>query len=202
MDTKDCKRCSACRQVLPLENFHKHRTTLDGFSCYCKTCACVRARLNHAKNKEKSHARSKSWRDRNKQKIAVRMKKWRAEHPEYQELWRAEDPESRIRAYARKHYWADPARARASTVKWKKNNQEKVKTSAKESREKNPSIFKARTKKWRENNPDAVKAMKARGRAKKRMASVVDFTKQQWRILRELYNHCCAYCGKPQKRLT
>lgn len=45
-------RCSACRQELPLAEFSRHRSTLNGHSCTCKKC------LN-AKNQAKREANRK-----------------------------------------------------------------------------------------------------------------------------------------------
>ena len=46
------KECCVCHQLKPLGEFHKHGSTLDGFSTTCKICANNRARINHHLNKK------------------------------------------------------------------------------------------------------------------------------------------------------
>ena len=39
-------------------------------------------------------------------------------------------------------------------------------------------------------------------RARKKSTGPNDLTRHQWETIKATYNHCCAYCGKKQKRLT
>lgn len=36
------KRCSMCRQIKPITNFWRQRSTVDGLNCACKTCFLAR----------------------------------------------------------------------------------------------------------------------------------------------------------------
>jgi len=50
------KKCCTCKEDLPVESFHKNRSTKTGFAEECKVCKKVRAKTYYDKNPEK-------WRD-------------------------------------------------------------------------------------------------------------------------------------------
>ena len=56
-------------------------------------------------------------------------------------------------------------------------------------------------KRWRQKHPEAALAHYQRRRAAKRGASCT-LTRNQWRIIKETFKHCCAYCGKKGEKLT
>ena len=56
-----------------------------------------------------------------------------------------------------------------------------------------------RNQRWAKNNRTYGRLKRSRYRAKKRLALINDFTIEQWIRLQEIYNHCCAYCGKKKK---
>ena len=43
------KRCSQCRETLPLSAFHAHKTQSDGLNTYCKQCRSKQNRETHLK---------------------------------------------------------------------------------------------------------------------------------------------------------
>lgn len=76
------KRCTICKQVLGLENFHKNRSKHDGLATECKICVNEKSRLRRlnkptpaeyyrdwrAKNPEASRAIVKNYVSKNKDK--------------------------------------------------------------------------------------------------------------------------------------
>lgn len=91
----ECKRCTKCRKLLPLSEFHKSSKTRSGYKHYCKTCA-------------REHLRE--WQDRNTEHIAAYKKKYFDEHPEVVE---------RARARERRKYHEDPLKARGERLRYK-----------------------------------------------------------------------------------
>ena len=51
------KRCSSCKVVKPLSEFHKNRTSRDGVQSYCRECNIAEAKRYHAENLEHCRAR-------------------------------------------------------------------------------------------------------------------------------------------------
>ena len=51
-------------------------------------------------------------------------------------------------------------------------------------------------------HPEIMYMAQERRRARKMQAPVCDFTRQQWRAMKDLYGHCCAYCCQQFARLT
>lgn len=45
------KRCSRCREIKPIDNFYKKKSSKDGLHCYCKECDCVKRKKNEEKRK-------------------------------------------------------------------------------------------------------------------------------------------------------
>ena len=43
------KRCTGCKEMLPLDSFYKNKTTDDGKSIYCKGCTKLNAKKYYQK---------------------------------------------------------------------------------------------------------------------------------------------------------
>ena len=56
----ETKKCSGCKQELPVSEFHKHRTHSSGYQAYCKSCA-------RKKQEETYESRNKTQRDKRKE---------------------------------------------------------------------------------------------------------------------------------------
>lgn len=54
----------------------------------------------------------------------------------------------------------------------------------------------------RKRHPETRRANELRRSARKRGAPICDFTADQWKAMKELYQYRCAYCGKKLQRLT
>ncbi len=67
---------------------------------------------------------------------------------------------------------------------------------------KHPEVYAQRGKKYNQSHPEMNRAKCKRRDARKRGASICDFTAKQWEAMKNAYGHCCVYCGRKMKRLT
>ena len=128
-------------------------------------------------------ARCRAWRQKNAEYLLQKNRRWRKERPE------------NARASTRKYGKTHREQGLARTRRWRAKNVEHA------------AVLSRRSQlAWKKKAPQAFAAYyaasKQRYRARKITAPVVDFTTTEWKFLRELYDHCCAYCGKPQACLT
>ena len=88
------KRCSKCKRLLPLEMFHKNKTSKDGLNLWCKECVKRYYRNNREHKREynrkyyqehKEHIRKyiKQWNQANETRLRKRREKRRWEIKEY-----------------------------------------------------------------------------------------------------------------------
>lgn len=63
------KRCSVCREVRPVEDFHKLASASDGRMCRCKGCVRKKNNAYYARNREAVKAQVKTWRAKNPEKV-------------------------------------------------------------------------------------------------------------------------------------
>lgn len=50
------KRCYVCKEMKPLEEFHKNKCRKDGRQNECKPCSCAASSIYRKKNKDKTNA--------------------------------------------------------------------------------------------------------------------------------------------------
>lgn len=69
------KRCSKCKQELPLDQFHNATRRKDGKQSYCKTCRVEITKASHAKwyaeNTDRAKARVKKWKKANAERVTA-----------------------------------------------------------------------------------------------------------------------------------
>ena len=99
------KRCPKCKEVKPIDEFHKNKGRKDGHSKRCKKCAIQTATANYAKNREHRielsrayYARTKKCRQvfnsRNPDHIRLDVRKRnRPSMPAYNREWRKQNPD-------------------------------------------------------------------------------------------------------------
>ena len=80
------KKCSKCKVVKSVNDFHKHKGRKDGLQQACKECKKEYAKQHHQDNKEKNNERDKQYHQNNKEK-----------RNEYQRNRRANDPAATLR---------------------------------------------------------------------------------------------------------
>jgi len=63
------KRCCRCKETKEFDQFHKNRSTVDGYNFICKSCKKVTARQSYGRHKEDVLAKNREYYDANLQKI-------------------------------------------------------------------------------------------------------------------------------------
>lgn len=183
VDLKHCYRCTLPKTPENLDLFHK-----NGTDDYCKACRKIIAHEYYLKKKEQVLAKNKEWRTTNVEKYEEVRKRWREAHPEklleYDRKWKTDNKEL-MRQRGREQY--DPGKAKIKNDKFRKEH---------------PELFHDIKKRWNQANPDKVKAHNAAGRARRKNAAISDFTAEEFEFLKELYDHCCAYCGERAEPLA
>lgn len=91
------KKCSKCEVIKPHSNFHKSKSSKDGFYSYCKECTKIRSKIYYADNADKFIAYTKSWKKSNPEKVNAQNQRWYKKNPDkaaqYQRNNRAKHPE-------------------------------------------------------------------------------------------------------------
>jgi 5-methylcytosine-specific restriction endonuclease McrA len=76
------KRCSKCKEVKKLEEFHRNKTRKDGLADSCKVCARARALAHHYANPERHSLAHLAWRTANPRKWLDNASKWERLNPD------------------------------------------------------------------------------------------------------------------------
>jgi hypothetical protein len=78
------KICTICNQEKNIEEFHKSKSSNDGFRCDCKNCRSIERKEYNKKNKEKNKEYKKKYYSLNKDNIKVYNNEWSKKNPKYQ----------------------------------------------------------------------------------------------------------------------
>lgn len=107
------KRCSKCKQTLPLADFPKSKAEKDGLFSYCRPCNKARRKPPAPLTPEEADRRRKmarDWHKANREKVAARKKRERGNNAyrirEYQRGYQAK---KRARKQHAMPAWADQA---------------------------------------------------------------------------------------------
>lgn len=65
------KRCKTCREVKPVEQYHKQCNSPDGYSYNCKDCALQYGRNHHKNNLDRYAERRKVYYEANRERIRL-----------------------------------------------------------------------------------------------------------------------------------
>ncbi len=120
------KKCSKCKVVLPYENFHKKKSTKDGYNSMCKDCRKEKDVEYYQNNKEKIIKRNKEYRKHNKGYIETN-RKYREENREF--------------VLSLKREWSKSEKGVEHKKKYYQKNKEIIKESVKKNREKNKEYY-------------------------------------------------------------
>lgn len=83
MEDYTTKVCSKCKQTKPLSDFHRDKTTPDGYYGQCKLCKNARHSLWRAEHREEERARSREYTRSHRDEMTEYMRQWRARNPDY-----------------------------------------------------------------------------------------------------------------------
>lgn len=119
------KSCNKCSVTKPLTEFHKNKSSLDGYTHMCKECAIAKSRAWYAANKEKAAATMKAYREENKEACVARAQTWAEENRErsrqIKSAWKKRNPET-VRRHAREAARKDPAKQAARKLAYRAEN--------------------------------------------------------------------------------
>ena len=65
------KTCSKCNTPKELDQFNKHKQTIDGYYTICKSCKKIVDKIYYEKNKLKLIVKNKEWTLNNKERRKV-----------------------------------------------------------------------------------------------------------------------------------
>ena len=205
--TPRAKRCTICRQARPIAEFHILRRNKDGHyqqckSCYaaqrrrivkatywvagihsivsaklCTACQCVLPNAMFRPDPRgyiRAHMRCRPC-------LAKHRREYNGERREHlsavQKAWREARPDKQVLYHKTAHakMMATPARKARQY---------------------------AAIAAWYKANPEFASLKQSKRRAWKEAADRNDFTRAQWREIKEAFGHCCVYCGKAWLKLS
>jgi hypothetical protein len=180
------KRCSKCKEVKPLNEFHKRLDAPDGHRARCKACENARIQKRYEENKEKIREARRKWWEEHREERNEYAKKWRLTNKEWvrerEKKWR-ENNKDKIRKNSRRYYLAHIdemlEKHREYQERRQKNNTEEVR----EYRRKMSRKIRS-TPKGKINNTmsrSIAEALKSGSKAGRRWETLVDFTAEQLR---------------------
>lgn len=76
------KRCSVCKDWLPLNLFYKNKTRKDGLTYQCRSCTKTYDHEHYKANKEQHRIQAKKWHKANRERIRALAELWRKNNPE------------------------------------------------------------------------------------------------------------------------
>lgn len=104
----ELKRCTKCKEIKLLEDFHKDKTKSDGRNVHCKVCQCKYNKDWRRKNKERIAAYQKNHREEHKESYNARFRAYRRKNPKYAlshsialSVWYS------LRDSKNRHHWED-----------------------------------------------------------------------------------------------
>lgn len=167
----EIKNCTSCKQTLEASFENFHKSSSGKYGLAAKCKSCYKK--YYEENKERISDRGKVYFQNNKEMVKERHKKWRTQNSEY------------LLNKSKKYYLAN----KMTRVKYNREY----------------SVIKAEkrivaARQWRNSN----KERSLEHSIKRRMLQnkVIDtLTEKQWQDCLVYFNHCCAYCGTPDKVL-
>lgn len=123
--SEQSKKCSNCKELKPLSEFHKNKWKKDGYSHNCRPCCKALKHRYYHKDVELSRKKQRE----------------RLKDPEYAEA---------NRARSKKWYYEHKEQAIAKAKVWAQNHPELVKAKSKKWRETHKQLAKVRAKQWYE----------------------------------------------------
>lgn len=98
------KKCTRCKEDLPLEAFGKDKYSHDGLTHQCKICRRKSSAIWKSKNEKRVKEKNKEWRLNNPEKLLKNMEKFNKEHPNYQQEYLSK-PENKERHDQNRRNW-------------------------------------------------------------------------------------------------
>lgn len=206
------KRCSRCKEVLPLSCFGKHSRRKDGLRGECKPCEAKRAQGYILDGR--AAQRAAAYRQRHPEKVQVLTQRRNA---------RVRTKRAAERGAKRAAWLAEPAptsmtctrcgttkpikmfgidrRARWGHMRTCKRCKSLATRSYVNATPERHAAVVARASAWNAEHPDAMKERVRRRRARLRQATVLPFTIQQLEARMSMFGYRCWMCGGPYEQV-
>ena len=211
------KTCTKCGKELPAtaEYFSKDKRIKCGLAAKCKDCN----RMWKEENKERIKQYKKKYREENKEMLSEQKKAYYEQNKEhikqYKKKYYEENKEmlseqkkayyeqnkEHINEYQKQWRESHKEYNQKYKSKWYQENAQRLKPKHQQYREKNKDKLHNQAKQWKTINKDRVAIHNAKRRSLKKQLPAT-LTVQQWQKIKEIFNHQCAYCGKPLTKLT
>jgi len=153
------KTCSKCKEEKSYAEFHKNKSSKDGYEFRCKSCRKEQGKKYYEAYKEKI----KAYREANKEKIkAIKKAYYEANKDKKKAQVKAyrEANKEKIKAKDKAYYEANKEKRKAYNKSYYEANKDKIITQAKAYREANKEKRKAYNKSYIKANKDKINAYK------------------------------------------
>lgn len=167
------KECAGCKNLFPLDSFHKDSASVDGRVRKCKSCVSERSKRRYVLNRDTIRAEVKE--------------RYRANH-------------DAIRARVSKRYSENPA-TRKRAMDYNRAHPEMVRAAHKGWRKRNPERDNERKRAWERAHPESKKLNLARYRALLKSATLCTIRRVDLVARISVFGGMCAYCGVPWEHL-
>lgn len=216
------KRCSKCKQTLPVSSFNRDSERSDGLYAYCKECVKPYARAAEQREREKREASKEKLPEGFKRCASCDDIKPEAEffkqrrltgkqagysnvrafcivcYNAYQKRLRLKDIQ-RSRAEQMRRYYAKHEQCRATRREWRRRIAARINASARAEY----ALCKAlgipfSTRRWEKNNRErylVLKRAQSHRRRARKLSSGGSFTADEWEALLKKYQNRCVCCG-------
>jgi hypothetical protein len=148
------KTCNCCKELKPLDMFHKDATVSDGLKGKCKACISAAVKKDRIANHEKYLAKGRNYRKTNHDKVLDYYRQYREENRE------------KIKAWQNAHKEQNKEHIAARRKKYNVENKEKINMWAKQYAKANPEIGYTSSKRYRDRHPEKVAQLQKEYRAK------------------------------------
>lgn len=189
------KRCTRCREIKPLDDFHRDKGKKDGRSSYCKECAVENAQIYYRENREKCRKRQREYYKENSEEIRRRSAGYYEAHKGSEEF-RLQRSES-----GRRYREANKDKVKARHKHYHEENYERVLESQRQYRARNSAKLSEKNKQYRAENAGRAREWNRRRRARKAGAGG-NFTEQEFYEICARYDFHCLRCGQECDSLT
>ena len=116
---EELKTCSACKEELSLEKFHKCNSRKDGLQAACKPCRNQRNKRWRDENRDRIASYGKAYHVNNRDRIRERKRKYHVNNRDriraYKKAYYAENLD-KLRAYNRAYRTANSQKSRTHTI--------------------------------------------------------------------------------------
>jgi 5-methylcytosine-specific restriction endonuclease McrA len=163
------KACSNCKEIKPLDGFHRHKYGKNGYRAACKVCRKATTAEYNERKKEHRQEYAKEYYAKNKTLLNKKSRVWREENKEHL---------SKLKMI------------------YHEKNKEALNAKKRENYHANREQWIAKAKVWREKNPEKKLEANHRRRAKARQNGVYAVSAS---FMKKLYNSCCIACGSKDR---